>query len=344
MKTVNLLHLGIGNVGRALLSQIGQESENLKKHRRINLKYCGLFNSKGGIFNSHGLTKKEIDQFPENVSCDPQKAITKISPPFFLIDTTATEATFPLLMKALKKGGVILSNKKPLAASQKQFDILYKIGKERLLYETTVGAALPIVSTLKSLLSTGDEIIEIKGCFSGTLGFLFSRLEEGISFSKAVLEAEEKGYTEPDPRDDLSGLDVARKALILSRILGKKIELTDIKLSPLFPREMEKLSVSEFLKEVKRLDEFYKNKQNKAKSKRRTLRFVASINSIQTTVGLEDVEINSDLGRLKGPDNLILFRTKRYFNNPLIIKGPGAGVEVTASGVFNDILTISKMI
>ena len=245
----------------------------------------------------------------------------------------------------MDKGGyIVLSNKKPLAGRLKDFNDLHRIGKMRLFYETVVGAGLPVIQTLKNLIETGDEIIEINGCFSGTLGFICSQLSEGKLFSEAVLEAKNKGFTEPDPRDDLSGLDVARKALIISRIIGQKSELKDIEITGLYPVGMQKLSLPDFLLRLKDLDHFYKRKVKQAKKKNKALRYVAKINPIEFSVKLQEVDALSDIGSLKGPDNLILFKTKRYFRNPLVIKGPGAGGEVTAAGVFADILSIAKIV
>ena len=238
-----------------------------------------------------------------------------------------------------------MANKKPLAGKLKDFKDLHGIGDQRLFYEVVVGAGLPVIQTLKNLIATGDEIIEIKGCFSGTLGFIFSRLDEGKLFSEAVLEAKKNGFTEPDPRDDLSGLDVARKALILSRIIGgQKTELRDIRLTGLYPKNMQKLNFDDFLKRLKDLDVVYKERIMRARKKNKVLRYIARINPLRCSVGLEEGSVLSDIGGLKGSDNLIVCKTKRYFNNPLVIKGPGAGRDVTAAGVFADVLLIAKTI
>lgn len=344
MKRVNIIHLGIGNVGSVLVKQIIGQNNMLKEKNDIWLRYCGLFNSGKSIFQKSGLTNQEILGFgtrTNNVSI--MQSIKEVALPFILIDTTASDKTYSCLLSALRKGGsVVLSNKKPLTGSQKEFDLLTK--QRQLKYETTVGAALPVISTLNDLISTGDKILEINGCFSGTLGYIFSRLEERISFSQAVKEAKEKGFTEPDPRDDLSGLDVARKALILARTIGIKQELSEINLQSLYPSNMKNLSVTEFMQELKKSDGFYKKKMEKAGKDNMTLRFVAKVTNEKCSVGLRAVEIGSDVGNLKGPDNLIVFKTKRYYQRPLVIKGPGAGVEVTASGVFADILSAAKQL
>ncbi len=329
MKKAKIVHLGIGNVGKALVRQILEADRGLI--------YCGMFNSGGGIFNKSGLNESEIKKFPE---CFENTDFAKIMPylrkDYVVVDTTASDDTYKLLIQIMDKGcSVIVSNKKPLCVSFSIFERLTQKSGERFFYETTVGAGLPVIRTLKDLLATGDKIIRIEGCFSGTLGYIFSETEKGVVFSDAVKKAFELGYTEPDPRDDLSGLDVARKALILARTMGLKIELSEIDLTSLYPKEMEKLSVPEFMKAIKKLDKSYQGK---------TLRYVATIDEKSCRVGVKEVEKNSDLGRLKGPDNIVIFVTKRYANNPLVIKGPGAGAEVTAAGVFADILEAGRRV
>lgn len=315
MKKIHLFHLGLGKVGTELAQQIIHRQPILKREFDLELIYTDVKNSKQA---------RAINI----ISC-----LSKLPKPFVLIDTTASDQTHGYILEALKLGGyAVLSNKKPLAQSQEKYDELINVSQGRLWYETTVGAGLPIIRTLKSLLATGDEIIEIKGCFSGTLGFIFSKLEAGTSFSQAVKEAKANGYTEPDPRDDLSGIDVARKALILSRLMGNKLELSDIKLQSLFPQTMSHLSVEKFMEKIPTLDTIYQQKSQ---------RYIATITPQKCTVGIETVLKNSDLGSLKGPENFVQITTKRYKKNPLIIKGPGAGVEITAAGVFSDLLTIA---
>lgn len=326
MKNLYILHLGIGKVGKEVVKQIALQKKEIKKKLKISLVYSKYFNSKN--------SEEEINN-----------AIQQTALPFVLIDTTASDKTIPYIIKALKRGGfAVLANKKPLSSMQETFDLLHKLGRERLFYECVVGAGLPVVCLLKDLIMTGDEIVEIQGCFSGTLGFLFSQLNNGNSFSKAVLEAKKKGFTEPDPRDDLSGKDVARKALILARLIGQKIELKNIKLGALYPEEMHNLSQEDFLKNIRKLDIFYKEKTEKARRENKVLRFVAKVSYEKCSVGLLEVDGLSDIGSLTGQDNIIAIKTKRYFDNPLVIKGPGAGIGVTASGVFSDVLTIARMI
>ena len=326
MKKLHILHLGIGNVGKEVQEQIQKQNKYVQKEFGVALHIAYSFHSKN--------SEKEI-----------QEAIDNIPNPFVLVDTTASDQTVPYIIKALRRGGfAVLANKKPLAMSQVIFDKLHRVGKQRLFYECVVGAGLPVICPLKDFIATGDSILEIQGCFSGTLGFIFSQHDQGINFSQAVKDAKEKGFTEPDPRDDLSGKDVARKALILARLMGKKIELQDIQLEGLYPQSMQELSVEEFLIQCNQLDNRYKKMVQNAKMKDQVIRFVAKVSKNTCSVGLMLVEKDSDIGNLQGPDNIIVIKTERYFDNPLVIKGPGAGIAVTAGGVFSDILSIARIV
>jgi homoserine dehydrogenase len=311
-KPVHILQLGSGTVGSALSRQLRQFASH---------------------FRHDVYTSKDAGSIPA--------VIERIGRPFIVVDVTASDSTAPLLERALDRGGsIVAANKKPFAGSQDQFDRLYT---DRTFIEATVGAGLPVVSTLKTLMATGDEVLTIQGCLSGTLGFIFSQLESGLSFSSAVAEAARLGYTEPDPRDDLSGIDVARKALVLSRLLGRRIELSDIYLEGLFPEDLGALSIPEFQAALPGLDERYAEQLAQARNSGQTLRFVANISQKSCTVGLRHVDTESDLGSLGGPDNAIVIQTQRYREYPLTIKGPGAGAEVTAAGVLGDILAAARL-
>ncbi len=347
MKQIHILHLGIGNVGKRVIQQISSSQKRLIEHFSTQFLFHGLFTSKSGLVSANGLSADMALQMLKSNKTSPsysiEKLIQKMPMPFVLIDTTASDETVPYIISVLKKRGfVVLSNKKPLAGIQELFDTLHKLGGQRIFYETVVGAGLPVIKTIKDMQDSGDEIVEIQGCLSGTLGFIFSELDKGRLFSEVVVEAKKKRFTEPDPRDDLSGIDVARKLLILSRLLGRKMELQQINLVSLCPIDMKNLSADEFLKQLSKIDKSYKEKIVKAKKKNKVLRFIGEINNQGSRVGLQEVDELSDFGRLKGPDNLVVIKTKRYFSNPLVIKGPGAGIEVTAAGVLADMLEIAK--
>jgi homoserine dehydrogenase len=208
----------------------------------------------------------------------------------------------------------------------------------RLRYECTVGAGLPVIQTLQQLLDTGDQVTAITGCMSGTLGYLCAELERGISYSGVVSQARALGYTEPDPRDDLSGHDVARKALILARTAGWPLEMTDLKVEALYPDEMTAITTKEFMVQASRLDQAYAERFQHAQSDGHTWRYMAQVGPDGGTIGLQAVPTASPLGALNGPANYIAFHTTRYNTLPLVISGPGAGPEVTAAGVLSDIL------
>ncbi len=346
---INILHLGFGKVGTEVVRQLSDFERVLQSRLNVELNFLGVFNSKtqflpeSGLLASQLIVKMESGGLKEGKDLD--QAISKINEPFILLDTTASDQTFPYLIKALKKGGyLVLSNKKPLSGPYKNFKKLMEFGENRIFFETVVGAGLPVIKTIKDMMSTGDEIIKIEGSFSGTLGFIFTELQKGRKFSQVVKEARDQGYTEPDPRDDLSGLDIARKVLILSRLLGQKSELRKINLSGLVPDEMKDCSVEDFMQKLIHLDALYAVRIKNASKKNESLRFLGSVEKNKSSVQLLEIDSSSDIGNLKGPDNIVVVQSRRYSKNPLVIKGPGAGIEVTAAGVFTDILEAIKAI
>ncbi len=255
-------------------------------------------------------------------------------------DTTADESG-PILRQLVADGyRVALANKKPLAADFTLFQALSSAGRTR--YEATVGAGLPVVVTTQWLRDTGDEVQRIEGCLSGTLGFLLSEIEAGAPYSATVAEAARRGWTEPDPRDDLGGIDVARKALILARTLGYPLEWRDVTVEPLFPEHLAHGSVADFLAALTQLDAGFAERQAAARANAATLRYVATITAQGAAVGLRAVPLDSPLGSLRGPDNMVTWTTTRYSERPLVVRGPGAGVEVTASAVLFDLLALAR--
>jgi aspartokinase/homoserine dehydrogenase 1 len=212
----------------------------------------------------------------------------------------------------------------------------------RYLYEATVGAGLPIIQTLRDLRDTGDVITRIEGIFSGTLAYLFNVFDGSEMFSSIVRAAKAKGYTEPDPRDDLSGMDVARKLIILAREMGLTLEMADVRVEGLVPKELEKCSVDEFMARLPEFDATMAQMLQSARQKNEVLRYVGRIDTDgKATVGLVRLDAKHAFANIALTDNVVRFATRRYCDNPLIIQGPGAGPEVTAAGVFSDLLRLS---
>src|SRR4051794_29099986 len=272
--------------------------------------------------------------------------------PVILMDAAAGDETAPLDARALASGaGVVLSNKAPLALPLQNplaAGLWATAGpRGHLRYEATCGAGLPVISTLRSLLDSGDEPIEIVGALSGTLGAIFTDLGNQASFSQAVRSAKAKGFTEPDPRDDLSGLDVARKALILARTIGRLVNLDEIAVENLVPEalQVQAVSVPEFMDRLGELDAEWTQRADAARAAGATLKYVATIPVAgPIAVGVREVSTESLLGALQGPENVVVIRSARYDANPLTIVGPGAGAAVTAAGMTSDMLALAALL
>jgi len=352
-KTVHLLQYGMGRVGRALVRLV------LAHGQRLDVRYVALADSSGVVWAPEGLSDEALRGLlaakdrGEGLARHPLgRDHGEVSPihetaeqkgPAVLIDCTASTRMTPLLIEARRWGiHVVLANKLPLVGPLADYWALTGPAPGALRYEATVGAGLPVIRTLEELLATGDEIHGIEGCFSGTLGYLFSRLEEGVTFSAAVREAWQRGYTEPDPREDLAGSDVARKALILTRRIGYELELSQVPVECLFPAEMADLSIEAFMDRIVELDEVYSKRLTEAQAKGKTLRYVAQVSDTDCRVGLATVAQQGRFGVLSGAENIVVFHTARYEETPLTIAGPGAGPEVTAAGVLSDILSIVR--
>jgi len=238
----------------------------------------------------------------------------------------------------------VLANKRPLAGPRRQSSALWEkvaAANQRMLTEATVGAGLPIFDSYRKLVESGDRVLKIEGCLSGTLGFVLTEVERGKSFSAALARAMELGYTEPDPRDDLSGADVGRKALILGRLLGFAGEPDDVAVESLVPAALRALPRDTFVKRLADMDADWAKRAATAKAKGATLRYVASVSKDKIAVGLQVVGRQSPFFGLKGTDNQVAFTTVRYRKNPLVITGPGAGPAVTAAGVLNDLMRLT---
>ncbi len=348
-RPVNLFLVGVGLVGGTLVEQINQQKEILHKEHGIDLRICAYANSKKMIFaddeNFLQVSKEKLENSSEAFSPSGfiQKMRLKNLPNSVFVDSTANEEITNFYEEILNSSvSIVTPNKKANSGPFNKYKKLKETAKLRsvkFLYETNVGGGLPIISTLKHLVLSGDEIKKIEGVFSGTLSYLFNSFDGKSPFSVLISEAMKMGYTEPDPRDDLCGIDVGRKLLILIRELGFKYELTDIVVENLVPENMRNCAgAKEFLAKLPEMDQYFEEKRISAENEGKVLRYIASFEDGRANVSLKTVDKNHPAYSLTGGENIVAFTTKRYFKNPLVIKGPGAGPHVTAAGVFADIL------
>lgn len=344
--------LGLGRVGSALLNIILQEKQRILDNSGMSFQVNAVADSTSALTDSDGLSAQVLQNAIETrqqgqslFACggrDYAELLEDIiRPGTIIIDTTASDDTLVCLEKARTKHcGIVLANKKPMSTSWKISKPFYDYAPIR--YESTVGAGLPVISTLEMLLDSADQITRIEGVLSGSLGFLCSRLGRGEKYSVAIQEAGKLGYTEPDPRDDLSGMDVMRKALIMARTAGWELDQEDLQVEPFYSVEMDSLSPIEFLKNVAGMDEEYQQRFTDASRRGEIVRYMAQINPHGGRIGLQALSEGSIFTALKGPANLIAIYTQRYHDLPLIISGPGAGLQVTAAGVLADVIRLKQ--
>ena len=346
-KQVNLFIMGSGNVGSKLLAQLKKQSEQLQEHLKMVVRIVGLSNSRNMIFNTNGIDLTDWKTTLQNgetasVSKFINNAITLNLRNSIFVDITANKAIADVYENFLTKSiSVVACNKIAASSAYDNYKHLKDIAREyncRFLFETNVGAALPVIGTLNDLVRSGDEVQRIEAVLSGTLNFVFNNYDGSKNFAEVVKQAQEEGYTEPDPRLDLGGTDVMRKILILAREAGYTINMEDISNNSFMPVECMQGTVPEFYECMARHENHFKNLLNEATSKNCKLKFVATFNNGKAFVGLQHISPDSNLYHLYGKDNIVLFYTSRYADNPLVIKGAGAGADVTASGVFADIV------
>jgi len=350
-QTLSVGLLGPGNIGGTLLDQISREKDRLKKQFDIDIRVRGIATSKKMFLSEEGI---DLEHWRESFSLysepmDMDKFLRHVGAEYYphaaIVDCTTSQEIAFSYGKLLERFHVITPNKKagsaPYNIYKSIFEASRKSGK-RFLYETTVGAGLPIINTLNDLIQTGDEVLKIEGMGSGTLAWLFSRYDGTVPFSELVKEARDLGYTEPDPRDDLSGMDVARKTVILAREIGLDTELSSLTIESLVPEKLRNTSKEEFLLRLGEMDGMMKRKYDEAAKNGRVLRYVGKVDGGRCSVALETYPKGHPFAEAQGTDNVIAFTTARYNERqPLVVKGPGAGPEVTAGGVFADILRLS---
>jgi len=362
MSDTNVVLLGVGAIGRELLRQVATNHRTPVSSIRV----CGLVDRSGFVFEPAGLSWRRVMEIRAHkaggdslstveggCASSPEEAVDTITAKTgglgranrVLIDATAAD-TLPLLETALARGcDLVLANKLPLAGAQQVHDRLHAVAAargRRILHEATVGAGLPVIDTLHKLVDAGDRVVAIDGCPSGTLGYLFGELGKGRSFSSALRDAVAAGFTEPDPRTDLSGVDVARKALILARLLGFRGDLEDVAVESLVPESFRGVTTDAFLARSPELDGAWDASVQAARAQGCVLRYRARVTKRSISIGLARVAAGEPLSALSGTDNQFAFTTTRYRTQPLVITGPGAGPAVTAAGVYNDLLSLAS--
>jgi bifunctional aspartokinase / homoserine dehydrogenase 1 len=355
-KTVSIGVLGPGHVGAALLDQLASAAPALRTKFNLDLRVRAIGGSKKMVLDGQRIDlAKWRDALQNGSPLDAGKLVAHVQadylPHTVLIDCTADQGVADRYADWLQRGiHVITPNKRahsgPIAYYQDLKRLSRGSSRTHFLYEATVGAGLPVIQTVKDLVETGDEIRSISGIFSGTLAYLFNLFDGKRQFSEIVREAKAKGYTEPDPRDDLSGTDVARKAVILAREAGLTLELADIEVESLVPAALANASVDEFLKRLPDFDAPMAERVEAAKRGGKVLRYVATIDvrAAKAQVGLESFAPQHPFANISLTDNIVQFVTGRYCDNPLIVRGPGAGPAVTAGGIFADLLRLCSML
>ncbi|GLI63591.1 hypothetical protein VaNZ11_006540 [Volvox africanus] len=364
--------IGPGLIGSALLRQIAKQAEKLLAPLHASkFAVVGLANSRQMLLRPEGvglhswegdLAEKgeplDLDRFASTITSAAIAASGSPSPDptapgpacAVLVDCTASDAVSSAYPAFMKQGlHIVTPNKKfgagPLAQYHELRDLAER-RRRRFMYEATVGAGLPVISTLHGLLETGDRVIKIEGILSGTLSYIFNTYKPGMRFSDVVTDAQARGYTEPDPRDDLSGLDVARKVVILARECGLEVELEDMAVDSLVPEPLRGpgVSVEEYMKQLPQHDESVASKAAEAAASGGVVRYVGCVDVEAGSAGvtLRTYPGSHPFAQLSGSDNMVVFTTERYRDRPLIVRGPGAGAEVTAAGVFVDLLQVIR--
>ena len=360
MKEVPVILFGVGGVGSALLRQVVNGRSTIKSRNQIQFNIVAITDSKTMLWDSAGLSDAQLLEAvaakTQGLAVDPAHRTTRpnhrIRPseleivqqvtqanlgPAIFVDVTAADGLEPVWDKALSQGHrIVLANKKALAGKWETSRDFYN--HSRLRHESTVGGGQPVIATLRYLLDVNDPIYQIEGQLSGTLGFICTQLDADVPLSQAIAEAKAKGYTEPDPREDLGGMDVMRKVMILGRMAGWPLEASDIEVESLYTPDLADLTVPEFLQAASQLDAAMKQRVEEARANGQVLRYVAELAEGSGTVGMKPIPASSPLANMK----YISFRTGYYNDEPLLIGGKGAGVEMTAAGVLGDMIGLVR--
>lgn len=352
-QVLNIFLAGVGLVGSNLIEQIRMQQPKLMKENSLQLRVVGICNSKRFIIDRDGLdlsTYKEKLAQSSNVSSPELFRNEIISMNIFnsvFVDCTASPKVADIYKELLEHNvSVVAANKIAASSEYEKYMELKSISRKRgvkYLFETNVGAGLPIINTISDLINSGDRILKIEAVVSGTLNFIFNEMSPEVPMSRAIMMAKEAGYAEPDPRIDLSGTDVIRKLVILSREAGYRVEQEDVKKNLFIPEKYFEGSVEDFWKNIPEVDEDFEKRRKKLQSEGKCWRFIATMDNGHTEVGLREVDRESPFYHLAGSNNVILITTERYKEYPMQIKGYGAGAGVTAAGVFADIISIANI-
>ncbi|MCP3679628.1 MAG: bifunctional aspartate kinase/homoserine dehydrogenase I [Gammaproteobacteria bacterium] len=352
-KTIAIAVIGTGGVASALLNQLAAVAATLREKEGINLSVCAITNSRQMLLSNRSIDltcwQQQLQQ--NGQSSDLEALLEHFShgefPHSAIIDCTANETIAQHYIDFTNKGfHIITPNKKASSGDLDYYHRLHQQARQQqrhFLYETTVCAGLPVIKTLNDLLQTGDELLKIEGVVSGSLSYIFSSLAKGMRFSQAVQSAYEKGYTEPDPRDDLSGSDVARKMVCLAREWGHEASMAQVKSINLVPEALRDCSRDEFLQRLAEFDDAFAKQMTDYQQDKKSVAYVGSINQQgEIAVTMQGLAADHPFANLSGTDNMIIFTSKRYCQQPLVIQGPGAGTDVTAAGVFADLLRLAS--
>ena len=346
-KQINLFVAGAGNVGKRFIEQLKQQHSYLQNHLRLNVRVIAIANSKRIALNEEGIN---LDDWESELKKADEMKLTQLVSfiheknlrnSVFVDVTASSEAADCYSFLLDKSVSVVACNKIACSSAYKKYEKLKSVAREHhtsFLFETNVGAGLPVIGTLNDLISSGDEVQKIQAVLSGTLNFVFNNYDGTKPFAAIVKQAQDEGYTEPDPRLDLGGTDVMRKILILARESGSKMEMEEITNNMFLPASCMNGTVNDFYKELEKQEAHFKKLYEEAAAKNCKLKFVAQLENGKASVGLQHIDKDHDLYHLYGKDNVVLFYTRRYAQQPLVVKGAGAGADVTASGVFADII------